>query len=548
MNRTAVPNSVGHRALAGWLLVLAAGIWLRFWQLDLQLLIDDEWHALHRLMNAGYERIFLSFGHADYCIPLTLLFRFLAETVGLTEWRLRALPMAAGLATLMVVPVLLRRWLDAGERLTLGALIALSPLLIHFARYVRPYALIVLLGVIAMLVLWQWWRHGGRGRALAFFGCAVLAAWLHPLTALYAGAALSWFGIASLHHWYQHGSARRLGRVVLLGGATTLACCVLILPPLLTDPHSILVKAGKHSITSGTLARSWEMVLGTGSPWVAGLLTVPVLLGAWLLWRRDRLFMLYWLWLTLAAAVAIGLIGPEWVQNALVLVRYTAISVPLVLACLAVGLVALLRALRARLPLPGIGAFGGLACLAGLYLAGPLPATYSGVNSFTNSVRYQVDYDFERSIFRSVMGDLAVPEAYRRMAAEPGDWEIVEAAWHFETHHTPISQYQRFHQMPVRIGMISGLCTDWTYGEIHPDWSGRIRLDRFVFLSELLASPSPVDRFVVFHRRLAFDYSRELPDTGPCVAAFRRHFGAPWYEDADQIVFRIPAAGRAGGA
>src|SRR5699024_1507300 len=189
-----VADIVASRRMTGrfwfvllWLAVVVAAAWLRLWQIDLQILLDDEWHALHRLMHASYGEIFLSFGHADYCIPLTLMFKALAETVGLHAWQMRALPMLSGLAAVVLLPWLLRTWLRPGERLCLGALIAISPLLVHFSRYARPYALVVLLGFAAIILLWHWWHHGGRGRAAGFLACAVAAAWLHPLTTLYTG-------------------------------------------------------------------------------------------------------------------------------------------------------------------------------------------------------------------------------------------------------------------------------------------------------------------------------------------------------------------------
>lgn len=541
------PSSQAFRPLWWllWVFVLAVGVWLRLWQIDLQILLDDEWHALHRLMQGGYAEIFLSFGHADYSIPLTLLFRALADTVGLYEWQMRLLPMVFGLAALLVIPALLRPWLQSQERFCLAALIAISPLLIHFSRYVRPYALVVVLGFMAMILLWQWWRHGGRVRAAGFFVCAVSAAWLHPLTALYTGFALSWFAVAGIGQWRRGGGARAFWSLLALGVLTTAACSALVLPPLLADTASIAVKTGKHSIELQTLARSLEMVFGVGHFWLAALLGILAVLGGWVLWQRDRLFLIFWLSVTLVATVIIQLLGPEWIRNALVLVRYTAVSMPMLLALLAIGLVRIagLAIDHWRGASPWL-APASLLAVAALYFAGPIPATYSGLNQFTNSVRYQVDYNFDRSIFDSIMSPIETPDFYRRIAAEPGQWQLVEAAWHFETHFTPISEYQRNHQLPIHIGMISGLCTDWTWGELRPGDDFDIHLDRFVFLKDILRNPGEVNRFVVFPMGYPFEYEpRELPDLTPCIDAFAKRFGAPWYESEDYVVFRVPASG-----
>jgi len=133
-----------------------------------------------------------------------------------------------------------------------------------------------------------------------------------------------------------------------------------------------------------------------------------------------------------------------------------------------------------------------------------------------------------------------LPAVYRRMMTEPGDWVLIETPWHFESHFSPLSEYQRFHQMPVRIGMISGLCSDWTHGELRPQSDQTIRFDRFVFLHSLLHWRPPENRFVVFHRGSPFGYVRELPDIEPCIDRYRERFGAPWHEDDNQVIFRLP--------
>jgi len=168
-----------------------------------------------------------------------------------------------------------------------------------------------------------------------------------------------------------------------------------------------------------------------------------------------------------------------------------------------------------------------------------LPQVYSGINQFTSHMRYHYDYHFERSIYTTVMAEAELPAVYRRMAAEPGDWVLIETPWHFESHFSPLSEYQREHQLPLRIGMITGLCTDWTHGELRRDSDQHIIFRRFVFLADLLTGPQPENRFIVFHRGTPFGYVRELPDIEPCIDVFRAAHGLPWHEDEHQVVFRM---------
>jgi hypothetical protein len=526
-----------------WLLVIAIGVWLRLWQIGHQILIDDEWHAIHRLMHAGYRDIFLSFGHADYTIPLTLLFKLLAETIGLGEWRLRALPLAFGMATVVVVPWVMRPWLARNEQWLFCALLAISPLLIHFTRYVRPYALTVPLGFVAMVALWRWWHERRRAWAVVFVIAATVCAWLHPLTLLFTGSALLWFGLAALDQWRRGLGTSALWRIVPLGLLTTFLCSALVLPPLLADPDAMSSKSGIHQIQWLTFVRAWELIAGTAA-WLPAVVMLALTgAGALRLFRRDHWFVGYWAFMSVVAVIVISLLDAAWIHHALVLVRYSAVFQPLILLLVALGLVGVINRASAIVNLPGAHLVTSAVLMPTLllllYFSGPLPRVYTGINQSTSHMRYHFDYDFERSVYTRVMAEAELPEFYRRIADEPGDWVLIETPWHFESHFSPLSEYQRHHQMPMRIGMITGLCVDWTHGELRRDTDQHIVFRHFVFVADLLDRPPTENSFVIFHRGTPFGYVRELPDVEPCIQAYRDRLGEPWYEDQDHVVFQL---------
>ena len=72
----------GNLTLLGAVLVGAA---LRAYQLPGQILVDDEWHALHKAIHSSYAEILTSFGAADHAIPITLYYKLATDTVGLSE-------------------------------------------------------------------------------------------------------------------------------------------------------------------------------------------------------------------------------------------------------------------------------------------------------------------------------------------------------------------------------------------------------------------------------------------------------------------------------
>lgn len=534
-----------------WALVLAVALWFRFWQLGSQILIDDEWHALHQLMLRDYHAIFLSFGHADHSIPLTLLFKWLAETIGLSEWRLRAIPVLTGVVTVVALPWALRPWLQRHEAWLLGWLLALSPLLIHFSRYVRPYAITILLGALAVIALWRWWHerddvHRWRW-LLLFMPATIVTGWLHPLTLLFTGGAMLWFVLLGLNDLLRHQSMMALTRILPVAMTTTALTSVLLLPPLLSDPWSVAAKAGVDQLQWATVLRAWELISGTAQAWVAWPMLALMLWGGHCLWRRDRGFLLYWMFVTVLAVVALLLLNPAWVHHALVPVRYASVALPMVLMLISLGVFELLAWLgrgRSQLTQQAMAVGLVLGLSAALVGSGPLPATYSGVNQFAGHLRYHFDYNFARNPFTVAVEQVEMPAVYGQMAAVPGDWLLIESPWHFESHFSPLSTFQRQHQMPVAIGAITGLCADWAWGE--PSYRGaqRWRLQHFVSLADLPWRLDDRNRWVVVHRQPMVPPvpdPRPLPDVEGCIDRLRDRLGEPWHEDADRVVFKVPA-------
>lgn len=547
MNRT-LSEKPGLLWGLAMLLALAVGVWLRMSQLGHQILLDDEWHAVHKLMQADYRGIFLSFGYADHSIPLTLLFNLLAETIGLSELRMRALPLLFGLLSLLVVPWLLKPWLDRRAVLLLTALLALSPLLIHFSRYVRPYSITILLGFAAVIALWHWWHDEDRRWLLVFVPATILAAWLHPLTLLFTGGALSWFGLIALARWWRERDPSSLLRLIPVGLASAIPTALLILPPLLTNPVAMTAKTGVHSLRVETAFRAWELITGTASWWVAGPLLIFALIGAVLLFRKDRHFLLYWLYLISVSLVTIALLSPAWVHHALVPVRYLSVAMPMVLALIALGMVGTFdglgrawnESLRFR-----VATAGTIVIIGALVVTGPLPRIYGQFNQFTNSLNYQFDYDVERNPFVRASELVPMPEFYHRLAAEPGDWLLIEGPWHFEAHFTPLWNWQRQHGMELRIGMVSGLCAPWTPGELRAVEGKRFRFSQFVPLANLPWALADYNRFIVFHRKPPMTWEiRELPPLEECYQILLDRLGEPWYEDDRRSVFRLEAGAR----
>src|SRR3954470_8124912 len=160
----------------------ALALWLRVHGITSQVVIDDEWHALHKLQEASYSGIFNSFGLADHSIPLTLFYKWMANTFGLAEGRLRALQVITGVA---LVPAC--AWIawgairDRAAAALLAFLVAGAPFLVMFSRFARPYSVSLLFTVLCVAAIWRWRTERIHRMAVSAALTGAMATWFHPL-------------------------------------------------------------------------------------------------------------------------------------------------------------------------------------------------------------------------------------------------------------------------------------------------------------------------------------------------------------------------------
>ena len=156
-----------------FLLAVLAGTALRLDQIGIQIPLDDEWHALHAVERFGYAHVATHFGWTDYCIPLTLFDKLIADTVGLSELWLRLPVVVAGLVSLVLMPLVVRPWVGRETSSVFAWLLAVSPLHVYFTRYARPYSIALLLAFLAVIALPRATLAGGRGWRWVYAGAAV---------------------------------------------------------------------------------------------------------------------------------------------------------------------------------------------------------------------------------------------------------------------------------------------------------------------------------------------------------------------------------------
>ena len=536
------------RAAAWHLAMLAAfvaGMALRAWQLDIQILIDDEWHAIHKLLRSGPLDILTHLGYADYSIPLTLYYQALYRTIGLSEWGMHVPALVAGVGLLVVGPRLLVGWAPLPTRAIWLALAALSPLLVYHSKVARPYALTSLLTFVAVVAFRSWWLRG-RGRDAAIYAAATfLAGWLHPITLPFTLLPFAYCGALAVGRAAKSGErdrraphVARLRRLLVLGVATALPLAIALGPPLVMDWAQFTAKAGKDRVTLESVYRTLLMLAGTGSPLVGGVVWACAAFGFGRLLRRDAELATYLAVVLGVGSAVVASSGAEWISHPLVLARYLIPALPFVLLLAAEGLAGIV----ARLRRPPLEAAVATALAAGLLYAGPIPREWHYPNQFWGHLRYQFDYDPAHNPYVRLVPDDPVPAFYRELAKlPPASVTLIEAPWRLESHFNALSLYQDVHRQLVKIGLVTPVCGVLDFGEYPEERSG-MRMRELVHLSSILRGDAQGADYLVVHvkpRNMAADPGAAWPDMTRCMPAIAERLGAPAYRDDQIVVYNL---------
>jgi hypothetical protein len=526
------------RAFAWYALLIAAllvGTALRAWQLDIQILIDDEWHAVHKLLRSSAVDIFTHFGYADYSIPLTLYFALLRRTIGLSEWGMHVPSLVAGVGLLLVGPRLLARSCSLPVRATWALLVAISPLLVYHSKVARPYALTSVLTFVAIIAFRHWWLDRRRRDAWTYVAAALAAGWLHVITLPFTLLPFVYYGLRSLRPF----DRVRLVSLLRLGIATALVLAVVLLPPLVVDWDDFSARAGQGAVTLTSLYRTVLMLAGTGAAPTGMFVAALAAFGFWCVLRREADWAAYLGTIIAAGALVVASSGAAWIEHPLVLARYLIPVMPFVLLFAAEGIVSLIAT-----PLGWMGAVASAAIGAALLLTGPIPDEWHYPNQFWGHLRYQFDYDAAHNPYVRPLPRNAVPAFYTELASRPaGTLTLIEAPWRLESHYNALSLYQDVHRQRVRIGLVTPVCGVHDFGE-YPEGTPGLRMRWLVHLTALLRGETRGADFLVIHsdaRDAVTDPGAAWPDMRGCMPAIEARFGPPVYRDARITVFSLAA-------
>lgn len=520
--------------------IVLAGIAIRLFQYPQQVLLDDEWHAIHQLLRGKSPgELFLSLGHADYSIPLGLLYWLEMRWFGLSEWAMRWPMLLAGVATLVLLPTWARGRFPRRVTLIFAGLLAVSPLLLIYSHTARPYALTLLLTLFGLYACYRALGERGprAGWAAAYALCCALGTWLHAI----AGPVL--FAPLLLE-----GGRRLLGRAELpwrrllwVGAPAALLTAVLVLPPLLAEPAGLALKTDAASVSWATAWGALHSWLGTPSSVVAVLLLALAALGLGPLLRQQRIAQALLLGLGLVL-LAVLVLRPASVNHPLTFARYLLAALPLLLLATACGIDRVLQYARENRALAA-----ALAVLPVVYLGtSPLRDLLVLPNSHVTHSRFQFDFrPGHNRIARYQRATLAGSAFWSRLSSEPrASLRIAAAPFYFETYHWDAPRWEQASEQRVRPAFLTGYCAERRFGEVPDD--GRFPLRNAWWLSRIVRGDASMPDWLVFTRPIARfagtpESEQMREEAERCITRLMDDLGPPDFDDDALIAWRLGA-------
>lgn len=553
-----------------------AGFFLRWYMLRDQVLLDDEWHGLFYVIGRSPGWLLTHFSvPGATCIPLNLYTWAVGAIFGWSEMSLRMPLLVCGMLIVIIGPLLARGFIGTRQAAWLALLLAISPILIFYSRFSRPYSAVAFLGFVSILCAARWARDGGWRWGALYIATGILAVYFH----LFAVITVMTPPLAAVVYYLYNRFFKksetpfvkpRLGHWIIAASTIVVFSGLLLLPALIHSWGGTFSKIIRSaSLEAPSLPWAMTLIAGTAGPVPVALFSVLLIVGAVGQCRRNP-----WFGGTLASLyplhlLALAISRPDSVDVPLVIVRYSIPLVPVSLLLVACGIQYTLEAFARRTGFhPMLQTLTAIACAIALALAGPLPQIYSAPNNFTNHGAFQQRYtaiDWSHS-FYSDFGSLEdniqtaihaedVSPFYKKLGDTSDDHPIVEYPMMIGDHCNPLYYYQYFHRRPVLVGYetdvnaLGSLTAGNVYGNNYIDHvlslvhdPSRLRFRNLVSMEDLPAMRARGVQYIVLHMRYESQLSQiapPLPDLARLYQEYSQKLGPPAYKDDYIAVFQV---------
>jgi len=557
-----------------WILWIAAsvavGAFLRLYQIHLQVIGGDEWNGLRIAARFSWSHIFTHFHVADNCIPLTAFYKVFLETIGLSELGLHGPSIFFGILMLFVFPRMIRPLFPMGVTVIFAFLIALSPFLVYYSRYGRPYILVVFFSFVSFFSFYLYLKEQRKTYLIIYIVSAVLSPYFNLLSiaAVVSPMVFSLLFLIIIKLYPSspsHIPSLKPTHLLLTGMFVTFGIMVWFIPTF-ESLDSIIRKAGQDYIEVGTLVKTLRLYSGTDCLYLSITCLVLLFIGIYYAYRHDPFLCTFLLFIMAAQLALIVFSKPLRIQSPLVLGRYLISCLPLWLLFIAIALHAIIREIGIRfqgIRLGGLLQVLPVVLIFLIFLKGPFLNIYDHLNNFTNHGDFQYDYghaaikitDDQRRI---------IPSFYLDLKREPESTTIIEtpyfAMWMLQNYHF----YQIHHEKRVWVGhdASSYVCHPRTPPDerirfsnmvnIHDQEAVRSCKAKYVIIhKDLLAERHHIrkshsdylyfkERLYTLYKDLATQHGRSaLQEATRSISFFKRTYGDPHFEDPWITVFKI---------
>jgi len=544
---------------------------LRLYMISDQILLNDEWHGMNYVIGNSFSYLFTHFGYAATCIPLNLYRKFLLETFGWSEILLRLPSLAAGILSLVVFLILVKKIISRRATIIFAFLLAISPFLVFYSRVCRPYSMFVLFGFASILSLYFWATSGERKYAVLYVVTAVLAVYFHLFAAIAVLTPLVYLFVIKLLQRSTGFLGQRtqivpsLASLTFAGISMALLLSIFLLPAFLRQSPVQLMLTGVSATLSSLVGASC-VLSGTANKFMVVLFWVLFGVGQVALLRKKPLFGGILLSIIILYVGVLLAIHHDKMDIPIVVARYAISVLPLCLVSVALALDSVLG----HLPLANLIA---VVFPAMLFFAGPLAGIYDWPNNFPNHSAFQEGYEplrWDRSYTSDIDSRLFIagyeymPPFYQRFLNKPDTNTIIEYPMMLGDNRNLYYYYQHFHKKTVIVGYFTELDIQETESEgvIYNNMKVDEVLSRVTDTSKLKFR-NMVDmlniedlrrsraQYIILHKNLMAEMFahliRDLDQVRAQVytpvihldSTYRQFFGPPALEDYNLIVFKI---------
>lgn len=574
--------SHGHeKGLPGWrwwlTAIVAVGVFLRLWKWQSQILIDDEWHALHFVIERTFLEVLYQHGLGANCIPYNIYCWLTLHTIGWSEPIIRFPSLCAGMLAMVILPLQVRRlWGDYVAIIT-AALIAISPVLIFYSRISRPYSALALFASASVLLTFCWIKEGQRRDVVLAALCGSIAISFHLYASIPVMAAPIIAGMVTLFPaasrlGMPHGSTRPIRDLLIFVGIIIVTAGPLAVLPNILYPWW-RVECNINRATIETILTVARLLTGSYRIELVIVSVALIISGMLLVVKQNRMLGLSFAVPFISYALLMTVRAPVVVYGGIIIVRYGIAFFTIAFIAIAIAIVEGGQLIGLRFPIarrPYFSVLLVVALMISLMIFSPLWWIYDGANNFTSHSAFQHHYERRDWSQKSPERELD-PGYYMNYKAIPGFYfyeaqlkrykGLVEFPMMLGDNINVLFYFQHFHKLPVVAGFDSTLnikitdsrrpaihpanSIDYVMGNVPTELKTQIKWRNMVDLSNMAALKEKYQRWLVvvhhypLRENLMGDDKPNFSDAEQVADNLTGVFGSPVYSDGQMAAWEI---------